>query len=224
MKRKRSLLVLGVVALTITLCQAKSKPPLFVSPDFNPKVVDRIDIFVVDLPNDPANDSEYVNGAVYGAPMQSERLSAGGALIDRGYNLQNVKRLNRYDKANYPVYNAPITAEMISNPSKVWLEDLSNRKYFDRKSRERPSPGQWIMVLTIDELGSKTNVIKGPGRASLSMYLFDRDQGTLLWHDHDSESAWGGLLGNVMTKGSNKQYACASAATRMVRKLPKHKK
>lgn len=99
------------------------------------------------------------------------------------------------------------------------------KKYLDHKGKEVLPPGRWIMFITIDELGSRENAVKGLGRTSLSMYLYDRDQGTLLWHDQATqEHVWNGLMGNVMMKGQAKQQACADLVFQMVLKLPKHKK
>ena len=78
-------------------------------------------------------------------------------------------------------------------------------------------------MVTIDELGSGHNAVKGMGKATLSMYLLDPDQGVLLWHDQTTqEHMWGGLLGNLMQKGDVKQATCGDLVFSMVKKLPKH--
>ena len=213
---KRSLVAVVGLCLSLTLCEAKTQKPLFVSPDLNPAQIDRIDVFVVDLNNDSANDRECIGGVEVGT------FNGGGGvdqtLPRRGYN-KSKKLRTRF-------YVAPITLSetMLSNPTKEWLQDLANRKYSE-KSKDIPPPGRWIMIVTIDELGSRENAIKGLGRGSLSMYLYDRDQGTLLWRDHAvSEHMWGGLLGNVMDKGATKQMYCSTLVGEMVMKLPKRKK
>lgn len=213
--RTWALLLASLFAISTTLCQAKSHEPLFASPDFNPALVERIDVFVVDPSNDAANNRECIGGTKFGSVR-----GGGGAdrsLGKRGYNKDGHSRTR--------FYNAPITLSeaMLSNPSKEWLQDLANQKYF-LKSKEIPPPGQWIMIITIDELGSRENSIKGPGRATLSMYLYDRDQGTLLWHDQATQQMWGGLLGNLMQKGEIKQDACGTSVQLMIQKLPRHKK
>lgn len=205
--KSRILLAACVLALG-TLCEAKSKGPLFSSPAFNPAQVERIDVFVVDLQHDAKNNSECVGGARFGASTE---------LLQRGYNKAEHKKTQMY------VDPIGLTEEMLMNPSKDWLQDLASRKYFE-KSKEMPPPGQWIMVVTIDELGSRNNSIKGPGRASLSMYLFDRDQGSLLWHDSDSGKMWGGVMGNLLQKGEMKSDECRMLTSVMIHKMPKHKK
>jgi len=204
--KHRFLLWVSVLAVA-TLCEAKLKPPLFASPDFHPALVQRIDVFVVD-PQQLDGRRECKGGA---------QMSTEQWLGKRGYN--------KGSHARTRFYNDPIglTDAMLANPSKEWLQDLSGRKYFE-KSKEIPAPGEWIMVFSIDELGSRNNSVKGPGQATLSMYLYDRDQGTMLWHDQDSTKMWGGLLGNVMMKGQIKVQACQFLAQAMIRKLPKHKK
>lgn len=85
-----------------------------------------------------------------------------------------------------------------------------------------PGPGRWLMFITLDEVGSGHNAVKGVGKATLSMYLLDRDQGTLLWHDQETdEHMWGGLLGNLMQKGDITQRACGDLVYSMLTKLPK---
>ena len=208
--RTRSLWLVGWVMVSTVLCQGKSKPPLFSSPDFDPAPIKRIDVFVVDQRNDLANDRECMGGVHIGADHSLGR---------RGYNKDS--------HAQTRFYNAPIPLpdSTLSNPSKEWLQDLANRKYVDGKKKEIPPPGRWIMVITLDEVGSRDNAIKGLGRASLSMYLYDRDEGTSLWHDQaTTEHMWGGVLGNVLQKGLIKADTCKLLASSMVLKLPKHKK
>jgi hypothetical protein len=214
--KTRILLLAGLLVVSTILSQAKSqKPPLFVSPDFNPALIDRIDVFVVDLNNDVANDRECIGGAKFGTVRV--RGGADASLGKRGYNKEKHTRTRFYAP---PI---PVTDAMLSNPSKDWLQDLANRKYTE-KSKEVPPPGQWIMIVAIDQLGSRDNSIKGPGRATLSMYLYDRDQGTLLWHDQGSDRMWGGVLGNLMEKGQLKAESCGVVTYLMIMKLPKHNK
>jgi hypothetical protein len=215
---KTTLVVVAALwAISVVPCHAKSDPPLFVSPDFNPASIDRVDVFVIDPSHDAANNSECIVGAEVGG------VNGGGAQISlakRGYD----KGGRHPDTRFYP---APITPSdtMLSNPSKDWLQTLADQKYYNRKAKEVPPPGRWIMIITIDELGSGENAVKGLGRASLSMYLYDRDQGTLLWHDQAiKEHVWGGLLGNVMMKGATKQQECGMLVFTMIKKLPKHPK
>lgn len=206
----------GVLLFSLALtCSAKSKPPLFFSPDFNAKQIDRIDVFVIDPKNDTANNRECIAGASgygnSGVPVSLPR---------RGYNKKRDKKTHTGTRLY--VAPIPITDAMLLKPDKSWLHELADRKYFDSKSKEIPSPGRWIMVITIDELGSGHNAVKGLGKTALSMYLFDRDQGSLLWHDQAiSEHTWGGLLGNVMDKGGTKEGVCGDLAFSMVMKLPK---
>ncbi len=207
-----------LLASSTLISQAKSQPPLFAAPDFNPKQIDRIDVFVVDSTNDNGNHRECIGGAKFGS--FNRQSGAQDSLAKRGYN----KHLDKITKTKTRFYEAPIpiSGEMLTHPDKAWLQDLSSRKYFNAKSKEIPPPGRWIMIITLDELGSGHNAVKGLGKATLSMYLFDRDQGALLWHDQKTdEHMWGGLLGNLMQKGEIKQGACGDVVFSMVMKLPK---
>jgi len=208
-------LLAGLVVVSATLSQAKSKNSLFASPDLDPALINRIDVFVVDPSNDAANDRECIGGAKFGT--LGVRGGADRALGKRGYN--------KGGRPRTMFYAAPITLSdaMLSNPTKEWLQDLANRKYFE-KSKEVPSSGRWIMILIIDELGSRENSAKGPGRATLSKYLYDRDEGTLLWHDQSSDQMWGELLGNLMQKGEIKAESCGIVTYSMIMKLPKRTK
>jgi hypothetical protein len=116
---------------------------------------------------------------------------------------------------------------MLSNPTHQWLQDLGdvkNVRHGKNFDLEHVPTGQWTMILVLDDLGSRNNSIKGPGDASMSLYVYDRTQATLLWHDQAEKRMWGGLLGNVMQKGEIKQETCRELASLMVFKLPKHKK
>ncbi|MFZ0818691.1 MAG: hypothetical protein WAM91_01375 [Candidatus Acidiferrales bacterium] len=214
--RALALAILFVVSATTIL--AGSDKPLFVSPDFRAELVNPIDVFVADLTNDPANTKECKIGVEIG--LFNRANGADITLKNRGYNWEGRRSVTQF----YTAKTAP-TEAILSNPTKEWLQDLSNQKYFNRKSEPIHPPGRWIMFLTIDEFGSRENAVKGLGGAALSMYLYDRDQGTLLWHDQTSkEHMWAGLMGNIMDKGAEKQATCANLAEKMIRKLPQHKK
>ena len=215
---KKRPLVLAICFGVMTLAaMAASKTPIFVSPNFKPELVDQVSVFVVDPKNDVENNKECIGGAEYGT------LSSGGAepsLAKRGYGRHGRASLTRFYSAT-----AVPTEALLANPTKEWLQELSNQKYLDPKGKDVLPPGRWIMFITIDELGSRENVVKGLGRATLSMYLYDRDEGTLLWHDQATrEHVWNGLMGNVMSKGDAKRDACATLVFQMVMKMPKHKK
>ena len=119
------ILLLACVLGAGTVGEAKTKAPLFSSPEINPAQMQRIDVFVVDLQHDPKNNSECMGGA---------RVGAGNGLLQRGYN--------RIDHKRTHIYMDPVglTEEMLSNPSKDWLQDLASRKYME-KSKEIPPPG-----------------------------------------------------------------------------------
>lgn len=216
--------VVGFLVFAAIVGEAKSNPPISVSPDFDPTQIQRIDVFVVDLNNDSANNRECILGAEIG--RFNGGLGACRTLDKRGYNKDEPVKGHGKDKHwGTRVYKAPITLSnaMLSNPSKAWLQDLTDPKYF--QDLKIPPPGRWIMIITLDELGSRENALKGLGGAALSMYLYDRDNGTLLWHDQATkEHMWGGLLGNIWHKGDVKQDACATLTQSMIMKLPKHKK
>jgi len=217
--KTRALRLAHLLVVSATLSQAQHGQPLFASPDFNPALVDWVSVFVVDLNKDEANNKECIGAAAYG--QANGALGALGSLNKRGYSRKGKVRENTrlYETQPNP------SADMLANPTKEWLQDVATRKYLDRKGKEVPPPERWIMFITIDELGSRQNAIKGLGRAALSMYLYDREQGTLLWHDQASdEHMWGGLMGNLMDKGMIKADACATLAERMIFRLPKRKR
>jgi hypothetical protein len=224
------LLLAGLLVVSILPCQAKSKAPLFADPSFNSTLIDKIDIFVVDTSHDDQeNTKECLDGASFGGP------NGGGAVISlfqRGYNLNGRSGDTRF----YEAQLVP-TEATLSNPTKQWLEDLGNQRrvyklgtFWTLKKRERTytleqvPTSRWIMIITIEEVGSRVSAVKGFGKASLSIYLYDRNQATLLWHDHAEKNIWGGLLGNVVHKGANKAQGCAELTQSMIVKLPKHKK
>ena len=212
----------GLLVVSAIPCQAESSPPLFVDPSFDPSKITEFDVYLVDL---SVNKEERDSGP---ALDQNNRECFGGAwagtnfaLVKRGYN----KVGRRGDKR---VYAAKITPseEMLLNPTHQWLQDLgdvTNVRQGKTFVAEHVPTGQWTMILVLNDLGSRDNAVKGLGKASMSIYLYDRTQATLLWHDQAEKNMWGGLLGNVMQKGEIKQSACQDMATVMIDKLPKHK-
>jgi hypothetical protein len=194
-------ILLGLLALSAMPCRAKSDEPIFASPNFNAAQIDRIDVYVIDPNNDTAHNRECIWGAKMG---HMDNGGAQASLAKRGYNKDGHRGVTHF----YGTQLA-LTEAMLTNPSKDWLQQLDDA-------------GRWVMIITIDELGSRGDPVKGLGRAALSLYLYDRDEGTLLWHDHAAkEHMWGGVLGNVMLKGEVKQVACGGLVKNMVMKLPK---
>lgn len=225
MNRAASLWISGLLVLVVSVfqCHAKSKAPLFVDPGMNPAMIDRIDVYVIDPTHDENNDLECMGGARFGTAQ---------LLAQKGYNLGGRRR------PETKFYEAQITPseEMLLNPAKQWLHDLGDQQRIvtgsfwtmkrmrDTTLEQGPPTGQWAMIITIDELGSRLNAVKGLGNAALSVYLYDRNQPTLLWHDHAEKPMWGGLLGNVMERGPVKQKTCSELVSSMMVKLPKHRK
>jgi hypothetical protein len=204
--KKRGLLLAGSLLVFTFPCQAKSKPPIFADPSFNPALIDNFDIYVIDPSQDDTHSSFF--GNVSGKYLIMDlQLNAALALSQRGYNLP-VKHRPPGDQGGLP-WNRPwpnrfyeaqvIPSEvMLSNPSKQWLQDLGDERkvfsnavfvVFEKQERdhklERVPTGRWTMLIIIDALRSE-----GPVKASLSLYLYDRSQATLLWHDHDVHHEW----------------------------------
>lgn len=201
-----------LLVLSAVLCEAGRKPPLFVDPSFDPSSIAQFDIYIVDLTNNGQNNHECMTGALVGANT---------ALLKRGYN-----KLGRRGEERLYVAQSVPSEEMLSNPTPQWLQDLGDQKSVGRgKNRvlEHVPTSQWIMILALGELGSRANAIKGLGNAALSVYLYDRTQATLLWHDQSEQRMWGGLMGNLLQKGDIKQGTCSDLASLMIYKLPKHK-
>jgi len=209
----RYLLVVCLLVVSTVLCEAGNRPPLFVDPNFAASSIAQFDVYFVDLSNNGQNNSECIGGALVGTDT---------ALWRRGYNKAGRRNEDRIHAAQ----TAP-TEEMLSNPTHQWLQDLGdvkNMRHGKNSALEHVPTGQWTMILVLDNLGSRNNSIKGPGDAALSLYIYDRTQATLLWHDQAEKRMWGGVLGNVMQKGEIKQGTCNDLASLMVYKLPKHKK
>ena len=220
--KTRALLLAGTLVFSAALSQAGSHKPLFVSPDFNPALIDRIDVFLPDPGDAASHAGKCIAGVQFGDPLQLDG-GADWSLLKRGYN-SHFKDYNKVGPRKTLYYTLPIALSdaMLSNPSKEWLQDLANRKYFV-KSKEEPPPGRWIMIITIDELGAGPGTPKGQGRATLSMYLYDREQATLLWHDQETEKLQGSLGESLMGKAWGEQAVCENLTNSMVLNLPKHK-
>jgi hypothetical protein len=219
--KTRALLLAGMLVFSAALPQTRHPhKPLFASPDFNPAVVERIDVF---LP-DPGDAASPIGKCITGAKEGVYNYDGGAdwSLLHRGYN-SHFKDYNKVGPRKTLYYTLPITLSdaMLSNPSKDWLQDLANRKYFV-KSKEEPPPGRWIMIITIDALEPASP--KGKGSATLSMYLYDREQATLLWHDQATDKLQGNLGESLMGKSWGEQMVCEDLTDALVMNLPRHKK
>ncbi len=206
------LAVLLLVAST-TQSRAQSKTPLFADPSFDSAEVSDIDIYQMNLSGETDKHAECIGGALF---------AAENSLYRRGYNKSGRKPEQRFFAA---LINP--TEEMLSNPTKEWLHDLgdiTNKKQGKKWVPTHVPTSRWTLILALDELGSRDNAIKGLGEASLSIYLYDRTQATLVWKDRAEKKMWGGILGNVIEKGDLKRDTCEQLTSYMVMKLPKHKK
>lgn len=226
--KKVMLTMTGLIVLSTVLVAAKSKKPLFVDPTFDPALVDRIDVFVLGHPSneDDKTYTECIAGASYGGVgimMADAGPGGGGAEISlsmRGYN----NRGRRRDTWFYKPQIIP-TEEMLSNPSKGWIEQLGDQRIHGKgKVLEQVPTSQWIMIITIDEMPSEVGRLKSSGNASLSLYLYDRNQPKLLWHDRAEEKMSNkGLLAFTEADNSRaRKNVCAKAVGDMILKLPKH--
>lgn len=108
----------------------------------------------------------------------------------KGYN-----KVGRRDDNRFYAAQITPTEAMLSNPTHQWLQDLGDQKNVRQGKNfvsEHAPTGQWTMILAVDKLGSRDNAVKGLAKASLSVYLYDRTQATLLWHDQAEKNMWGG--------------------------------
>jgi hypothetical protein len=131
--KTRAFLLASLLVAAIIPSRAKSRDPIFVSPDFKPALVDQVSVFVVDPSNDVANNKECIGGAEYGT------LSGGGAeptLAKRGYGRHGRATLTRF----YQAQTAPSEA-LLSNPTKEWLQGLANQKISRPQRKGSPAAG-----------------------------------------------------------------------------------
>lgn len=134
--------------------------------------------------------------------------------------IENIRKqvMNSLKKKNYLVEAAAAPAEAgdlveeeLREARPDWVRSLG------------PAESRWVMVVCLNDLASKMT-FGSTGNAELSAYLYDKQEGALIWQAKGvGQSGQGGLAG-MMMKGMMKGEALGMAARNLMRDVPKRPK
>jgi hypothetical protein len=204
--KTEALLLAGLMVVLAGPCQAKSRPPLFADPRFDSMVIDGFDLYAVN-------------------PNRTERIEAWmlESGLDGAIEGLSLKGYNKWRMFTFYVPQIMPSEEMLSKPTPQWLQDLGDHQVDRWHTKKRGQTHRWIMIISIDDVPTDANLIKGT--MSSSLYVYDRGDATLLWHDRVERRVNVGVLGNIIEpKGRIKNYEAHTMAAEMAAKLPKRKK
>ncbi len=107
--------------------------------------------------------------------------------------------------------NGQIDIEDLESPAPEWVKKLG------------PADARWVMVVCLDDVTSKMT-FGSTGNAEVSGYLFDKDNGGLIWKGKGVGQAGQGGLAGMMMKGTMKGAALDSALFSLLASVPKRPK
>jgi hypothetical protein len=126
--------------------------------------------------------------------------------------------VNLLEKKNY-VAEAGSFAEGAERPVE---EDLKEARPEWIKALG-PADARWIMVVVLHDVTSRMN-FGSSGNAELSGYLYDREDGSLVWQGKGvGQAGQGGLIG-ILMKSTMKGEALGKAASNLINAIPKRPK
>jgi hypothetical protein len=86
-----------------------------------------------------------------------------------------------------------------------------------------PAEARWVMVVSLGDVTSKVT-FGSTGNAEVSGYVYDKQDGKLIWKEKGvGQAGQGGLVG-MMMKGMMKSAALNSAIDNLMRSVPKRPK
>ncbi len=178
--RRMTCLLISVTMVFLVGCAVpKSK---YRSASFDPQKIDRIVVlpFIDNREKpDPKNDWDEVC-------VSAETMLFSGLKFGKGYRVvasSDIGSISRYSVADLPRPDSQSKDTDSVDPSSVdssWVKELG------------PDTDRWILVPVIDNLTFQNIIIRVEAKAKMSMYLFDKETGELLWK---------GVGGGVMSAG-----------------------
>lgn len=174
-----TLLVTGFV---VGCAAPKSK---YRSASFDPQKIDRIAVLPVldnrDKP-DPKNDWDEMCGI-------AETVLFANLKFGKGYRVvasSDIGSISRYSVIDLPKPDSQSTDSDSVDPSSVdlnWVKGLG------------PETDRWILVPVIDRLVFQNIIVSVSANAKMSMYLFDKETGEIVWKGVGT----GGMAVGVLT-------------------------
>ncbi len=133
-----------------------------------------------------------------------------------GVNLEKLQGnvVSTLKRKHYPV--DPATSSGVSG--EIAIEDMEspNSPYIKKLG---PANERWVMVVFLDDVNSKIT-FGSTGNAELTGFLFDKEQGELVWRGKGvGQAGQGGLMGMTM-KGMMKSEALDAAVANLLGSMP----
>jgi len=194
MMPKAGKLVLWIALCSVTLggCVSAVKPPTMLKPGFESRAIDRL--VLLPVADHRVDKSSALDLDAWVFPIAEKQLT------DKRYAYVVDRDRAMVDR---------LTPEALESPSQEWLRTFG------------PSGSRWVMVLVLEDSSSGLT-FGSTGNADMSGYLFDKEQGSLVWRNKEhSRIGQGGLIG-MAVKGLMERGAIEAAAIEMFRALPFH--
>jgi hypothetical protein len=186
--------VLGVLILLVAGCAAPLKQAIYLAPGFEPAAIDEITLLPV---QDLRIDREIeVN-------MEEQIRELGMEILEKkGYRVSLDDNIGNVDE---------ITEDDLKSGNPKWILRLG------------PPGARWVMVLTLNDVTTKL-VFGSTGNAEVSGFLFDKESGTIAWHDKGiGRAGQGGCIGCIL-KFTMDEAAIGAAVYNLLASIPKRPK
>jgi hypothetical protein len=171
-------------------CVAKQRPAVFLDPLFKAQDVQRIAVL---KPIDGRIDTEIE------VDLDAQLAAAtADALRDRGYDAQVVV-LGRD--------TSTLTLDELKDADATLIKELG------------PPDTRWVMVVGLVDVTTSLT-FGSTGNAEIEGFMYDKDNGVLVWRDKGiGQAGQGGLLGMALV-GAMDEAAISTAVTHLVTSLP----
>lgn len=208
-KKTACFLVLVVTAFVAGCAAPKSK---YISPSFDPQKIDRI-VVLPCLDNrakpDPKNDWDEVSGL-------AETLVFSDLKFTKGYRVvssSDIGSVSRYSAVDLPRSDSQSKDSDSVDPSSVdstWVKGLG------------PETDRWILVPVIDNYIFQNIIVNVSASAKMSMYLFDKEAGEIVWKGVGSGGMSAGIImAGLMGRSTMEETALWGACTQSIASFDK---
>lgn len=186
------------------LCLAGCATPKYVSTSFDPQKVDRL-VLLPFIDNcvkpDPTHD--------YKTLCDCAKSNIKATLEERGYRV--LESADVGDVAHYSSQDLPKGDSNSFDP--VWIKQLG------------PSSDRWVLVPVFDDLSYQSVAVGFSSKVTISVYLFDKENGELSVKNDASWTEYIGVLGQAMMRGqtASQKNTVSAVAIQSVNCIPKRK-
>jgi hypothetical protein len=181
---------------TVSLAKKKVVEPDFVDPSFHPESVEALVVYsAVDLRKDKGIEFEDLDKIVHGGVKAALRKGV--------YTLEY--------RSGFGGKIHDVTEDDLEYLEDSWIRELGG------------GTDRWVLLMALEDLAKK-KTYGGLFGAQCSGYLFDTEQGKVVWrHATAASQGQGGLLGMGMRK-TIRNSTVSMCVSQALRTLPGHKK